>query len=247
MSAGNLGSLAINILGGGGTAVQAGIVTGITTALTADLLAMMRLAIRKVLGWIQSAIKAVLAERERLGVLDPVAALALLTTNIRTLVREIGRARILGPSLLNLSIAMENLKDAFEPLRRVISEEIIVTLTSLVNIMNKDVIPGLADFAERLVGSGRAQTAMGFFPGGVGILFRLVVKALDKIADENKKTREENEADKALEGINTIVMNDLRSLTEDAVSSTLSGREIIRRRPTGPGTRDLFTPPGSSF
>ena len=256
-----IGSLALELTGGGAAArlgSQIGTSAGISAAITTTILNTVLSAIRRIVDFIKARIRALFALRSRLAQFDPTAAAAQMQARIGDLLRNIARARSLGPRLLEMTRVIERIKNALNPLITFIQGQMITALTTLANkfatvatepqvkfIVAQTAINLLAVRLQRLQETFALDPTS---PGGaVGASLGAMLKVLETIFGKLEDVKKEiaNANDMAVgQGANAIFLNDLRLLTEGASLRTFTtdaqGNRISGRTKIGTGGRDLF-------
>ncbi len=259
MSAIPIGSLAIQLVGGGGLggAVASGGVAGVTAAVVTKILDMISAAARQIIKLIQSAIRKIFSEGRRLAMFAPTAAMAAMTTQVGQLLRDISRARALGPSFLRLARVTNSLRNQLEP---IIQALLKIGTGSLVKVLTliDEVAPAILKLVDTIfLGTSvllgviaSIARARNWFdsssPVGPGMFtykgrrrgMSDIPDLLADAANELERIRQAMQGaidDGQVKSVNGVFMNDLRSLTEGATRFGRDQSELL-----GPGGRDLF-------
>ena len=261
-----IGSLALELTGGGAAGrlgSQIGTSAGISAAITTTILNTVLSAIRRIVDFIKARIRALFALRSRLAQFDPTAASAQVMARIGDLLRNIARARSLGPRLVEMTRVIERIKNALNPLITFIQGQMITALTTLANkfatvatepqvkfIVAQTAINLLAVRLQRLQETFALDPTS---PGGaVGASLGAMLKVLETIFNKLEDVKDEITKQGDLEvgeGANAIFLNDLRLLTEGASLRTFriekKGKQFFKiptRTPIGRGkdVHDLF-------
>ena len=254
-----IGSLALELTGGGAAGrlgSQIGQVAGVTSAITTTILNVVLSAIRRIVDFIKARIRALFALREQLKQFDPTVAQAAAEARIGSLIRNIERARELGPGILKLTRGMQSLKDAIVPLATMLQNRMLGLLNKLLfgptslflNAKEQETsvakaIESGSDFLTRLIPMFLDDLAKGDKLGLTERFGQSVDRVIEEIRNLNKVLTDNSDLERG-EGSNAILLNDLRLLTEGASLRTFTtdvkGRKIPDRTRIGTKGRDLF-------
>ena len=263
MSAIPIGTLAIDLIAGGGGAGKAGAIAGVVAAVTNKILGVIGSMIRKVFDLIKKGIQKILSEKGRLAAFDPVAAYAGAVTMIGQLLRDISRARFLGPALLDLAQAVNTLRNILEPFIQGVLKiainaftNLVVSVMALVGLL-KDTFKWVMKYVRAIVETASAllnfssylKTAVLFFQQmplmpktPVGVWQLLLADIARRMKEIRKELAEANDQNK-LGGSNELFMQDLRWLTEGATKYNLVGQPTRIKQNANPydyREHDLF-------
>ncbi len=247
MTAIPLGTLAIDMVGGAG---RVGLIAGTTAAVVKKILDMITAALSKIFALIKRGILKVFSEKDRLAAFDPVAAYAGAVTLIGQFLRDISRARFLGPALLNMAYAVDNLRNVLEPFVQGALKMAINAITEIA-ILITAVVGQIIDVTNSLIAHFNAIAAatsafidfrkvmvlaeiairrifflgygLGSVGGGAGTTpIAIIMTDIQKRIKEIRKELQDAADRQIASGANDIFMNDLRALTEGA---TVYGRK----------------------